>query len=96
MARALPGDSLWAFTRRTHDGLYILAAELVIRAVTRNPPNYRYGIYRAWGDLARSRYFDVELGPSAELTEVVTEDGRPFEAEQTTAGTPAGRLSCPS
>lgn len=66
MARALPGDSLWAFTRRTHDGLYILAAELVIRAVTRNPPNYRYGIYWAWGDLARSRYFDVELGPSAE------------------------------
>src|SRR5581483_6436155 len=66
MARALPGDSLWAFTRRTHDGLYVLAAELVIRAVTRNPPNYRYGSYRAWGDLARSRYFDVELGPSAE------------------------------
>jgi 5-methylcytosine-specific restriction enzyme A len=66
MVRALPGDSLWAFTRRRPDGLYVLAAELVIRAVTRNPANYRYGVYRVWGDLERSRYFDVERGPSAE------------------------------
>ena len=29
MASAGPGDSLWAFTRRRRDGLYILAAELV-------------------------------------------------------------------
>ena len=66
MARALPGSSLWAFTRRRPDGLYVLAAELVVRAVTRNPPNYRYGAYRVWGDLERSRYFDVDRGPSAE------------------------------
>jgi 5-methylcytosine-specific restriction protein A len=66
MARALADDSLWAFTRRARDGLYVLAAELVVRAVTRNPPNYRYGAYRAWGDLERSRYFDVDQGPNAD------------------------------
>jgi hypothetical protein len=66
MSRARPGDSLWAFTRRRGDGLYVLAAELVVRAVTRNVPRYRYGAYRAWGDLERSRYFDVEAGPNAE------------------------------
>ena len=51
-----PGDSLWAFTR-TPAGLYVLAAELVVRAKTRNPGEYRYGTYRLWGDLERSRYF---------------------------------------
>ncbi len=66
MASSGAGDSLWAITRRTNDGLYVLAAELVVRAVTRNPPNYRYGRYRAWGDLARSRYFDIDLAPNAE------------------------------
>src|SRR5690606_15155772 len=60
------GDSLWAFTRRKSDGLYVLAAELVIRAITRNPPNYRYGRWRVWGDLHRSRYFDTDLGPRVE------------------------------
>lgn len=66
MAAARPGDSVWAFTRRQRDGLYVLAAELVVRAVTRNPPNYRYGRYRIWGDLHRSRYFDTDFGPNAE------------------------------
>lgn len=66
MAATAPGDSLWAFTRRRRDGLYVLAAELVLRAMTRNPPKYRYGAYRAWGDLALSRYFDVDAGANAE------------------------------
>lgn len=66
MLRALPGERLWAFTRRAHDGLYVLAADLAVRAVTRNRPNYRYGAYRAWGDVQRSRYFDIERGPNAE------------------------------
>jgi hypothetical protein len=52
MMSAGAGDSLWAFTRRGQDGLYVLAAELVVRAVTRNPPNYRYGRYRIWGSRA--------------------------------------------
>lgn len=55
------GDSLWAFTR-AKDGRYALAAELVASAKTVNPPGYRYGRYRLWGDLSRSRYFAV-AGP---------------------------------
>lgn len=63
LAEALPGDSVWAFTRRAADAEYVLAAELVVRAVTSNPANYRYGRWRVWGDLERSRYFDVARGP---------------------------------
>lgn len=59
------GDSLWAFTRAL-DGRYVLAAELVVRAKTLNPPNFRYGRYRVWGDLRKSRYFKVEGQPSVE------------------------------
>lgn len=59
------GDSLWAFTRR-HDGRYVLAAELVIQAKTLNPPNFRYGRYRVWGNLKMSRYFKTEGQPSVE------------------------------
>jgi 5-methylcytosine-specific restriction enzyme A len=56
------GDSLWAFTRR-RDGAYALAAELVVTAKTLNPPGYRYGRYRVWGDLTVSRYFVTEYQP---------------------------------
>jgi hypothetical protein len=56
------GDSLWAFTRRD-DGAYVLAAELVVAAKTLNPPNYRYGRFRLWGDLMRSRYFALAGQP---------------------------------
>ena len=56
------GDSLWAFTR-TPAGIYVLAAELVVRAKTRNPRKYRYGEYRLWGDLKQSRYFRTEGQP---------------------------------
>lgn len=59
------GDSLWAFTRR-HDGMYVLAAELVIKAKTINPPNFRYGKYRVWGDINYSRYFRIDDQPSIE------------------------------
>lgn len=37
-----------------------LAAELVIKAKTLNPPNFHYGKYRIWGDLETSRYFKIE------------------------------------
>ena len=56
------GESLWAFTRKL-DGRYALAAELVISAQTMNPRGFRYGPYRVWGDLQRSRYFRVEEQP---------------------------------
>jgi 5-methylcytosine-specific restriction enzyme A len=53
------GDSLWAFTRNRM-GRYVLAAELVVKAKTNNPPSYKYGPYRVWGDLEKSRYFSVD------------------------------------
>ncbi|HOI29037.1 MAG TPA: HNH endonuclease [Melioribacteraceae bacterium] len=59
------GDSLWAFTK-TNNGKYVLASELVITAKTYNPSNYRYGRYRVWGDLERSKYFKVIVQPNFE------------------------------
>jgi hypothetical protein len=58
-------DSAWAFTRR-RDGIYVLAAELVVKAKTLNPPGFRYGRYRVWGDLQYSHYFQVDGQPSIE------------------------------
>lgn len=57
-----PGDSLWAFTR-TPSGKYVLAMDLVVRAKTRNPAGYRYGEYRLWGNLEKSRYFRTDDQP---------------------------------
>ena len=59
------GDSLWAFTRN-RSGQYVLAAELVVKAKTENPPNFRYGRYRIWGDIHLSRYFQVDGQPNIE------------------------------
>jgi len=59
------GESLWAFTRNS-DGRYVLAARLVSGAKTHNPPDFRYGPYRLWGDLNQSRYFKTEGQPSIE------------------------------
>ena len=56
------GDSVWAFTRAPGSA-YAFAAELVVSAKTRNPPGYRYGPYRVWGDLRRSRYFALDSQP---------------------------------
>lgn len=56
------GGSLWAFTREV-DGRYVLAAELVVSAKTMNPRGFRYGSYRLWGDLSRSRYFSTRDQP---------------------------------
>ena len=65
MHELYPGQSLWAFTRAS-DGRYALAAEIVVRAKTFNAPNFRYGKYRLWGDLQKSRYFQVENQPNIE------------------------------
>lgn len=53
------GDSLWAFTKNKKNN-YALAAQLIIKAKTYNPPNFRYGRYRIWGDLLYSKYFNIE------------------------------------
>lgn len=52
------GESLWAFTRY-QNRFYALAAELIVKSKTKNPVNYRYGAYRLWGDLEKSRYFHI-------------------------------------
>lgn len=57
------GDSLWAFTRNKQ-GDYVLAAHLIIKAKTINHPKFRYGAYRVWGDLNKSKYFITEKQPS--------------------------------
>ena len=53
------GETLWLFTALKAPPRYFLAAKLVVRSKTLNAPGYRYGKYRVWGDLARSRYFRV-------------------------------------
>jgi 5-methylcytosine-specific restriction protein A len=65
LARASRGDTIWAFTR-DRLGRYVLAAALVVRALTRNSRGYRYGRYRVWGDLDSTRYFDIDRSPGAE------------------------------
>lgn len=60
------GDSLWALSRSKKTGRYALATELIIKAKTFNPDNFRYSKYRVWGSLAASRYFDVENQPDVE------------------------------
>lgn len=65
LARMAPGETVWAFTRDVL-GRYVLAAALVVRAVTRNSPRYRYGRYRVWGDLERTRYFELAAAPDAQ------------------------------
>lgn len=59
------GETVWAFTRNRL-GHYVLAAALIVKAITRNPARYRYGAHRVWGDLERTRYFDIDIGPGAE------------------------------
>jgi hypothetical protein len=78
------GDSLWAFTRQ-RDGRYALAAELVASAKTFNRPGYRYGRYRLWGELRRSRYFVVDGQP--DLTPLV----RRLQIRTGVADSPLGR-----
>jgi 5-methylcytosine-specific restriction protein A len=60
------GESLWIVTGRAVAGgtAYPLVGRLVVRAKTLNAPGYKYGRYRVWGDLERSRYFIAD-GPDA-------------------------------
>lgn len=72
LVRTTRGDSVWAFTRRAwSDGAYVLAAELVVQAVTANPPGYRYGPHRLWADVDRTRYFEVDAGQSRDVEHLV-------------------------
>ena len=78
------GDSLWAFTRNA-DKRYVLAARLVVSALTMNTPGYRYGPFRVWGDLSASKYFQLDGQP--DITHLV----RSFGIAAGRAGQPLGR-----
>jgi 5-methylcytosine-specific restriction enzyme A len=43
------------------------AGDAVGNGKTENPPNFRYGRYRLWGDIHLSRYFQTDGQPSIEL-----------------------------
>jgi 5-methylcytosine-specific restriction protein A len=64
-------DSLWLVTGRRESNrigmAYYIVARLVIRAKTFNEPGYRYGRYRVWGDLIRSRYYKVGVQDASTL-----------------------------
>lgn len=54
------GETLWLFTRivgAAGVSEYRIVAKLVVRSKTINPPSYKYGPFRVWGDLKLSQYF---------------------------------------
>lgn len=67
------GESLWLFTRVVgRPGLSEsrILARLVIRSKTFNPPSYKYGPFRVWGDIQRSQYFKVTPDPTHDAFEL--------------------------
>src|SRR5439155_7342002 len=56
-----PGETLWLFTVVKNPPRFFIVAKLAIRSKTTNPPGYKYGDYRVWGDLKRSRYFKLRV-----------------------------------
>ena len=68
------GESVWLFTRLVGPtGLseYRILARLVIRSKTINPPSYKYGPFRVWGDLKLSQYFEVTEDPTSDAFELL-------------------------
>lgn len=61
------GERLWLFTGMPAEGgtRYLLVACLHIAAKTENPPDYKYGRYRIWGDIKCSSYYAAANGPDA-------------------------------
>ena len=66
MLKLKSGEHIWAFTRRP-DKTYVLAADLIVIQTQHNPPGHKYGRYRASADPQSSRYFDIHVGPDAEV-----------------------------
>jgi hypothetical protein len=61
------GETLWLFTATRNPLRCFLVGKLVLRSKTINSPTFKYGAYRVWGDLERSRYF--LLDPAARSNE---------------------------
>jgi hypothetical protein len=68
------GDTLWLFTRligQSGHSEFRIVAKLVIRAKTINPPTYKYGPFRIWGDLQASQYYRVRLNKMDDAFELL-------------------------
>jgi 5-methylcytosine-specific restriction endonuclease McrA len=61
-----PGETLWLFTVVKNPPRFFVVARLVVRSKTMNPPGFKYGDYRVWGDLNRSRYFQLRVEERAD------------------------------
>src|SRR5215813_8677208 len=55
------GETLWLFTVVKNPPRFFVVAKLVVRSKTTNPSQFKYGQYRIWGDLERSRYFRLRV-----------------------------------
>jgi len=76
------GESLWLFTVCKNPPRFFIVARLVIRSKTMNPPGYRYGDYRVWGDFV--------VRPENETTESRSEWYSPSD-QRRSSRSPAGR-----
>ncbi|MDQ3566211.1 MAG: hypothetical protein M3436_19730, partial [Pseudomonadota bacterium] len=67
------GERLWLFTRLFIHGevQFRLLAKLVVRSKTINPPDYKYGPYRVWGDFQTSVYYRVRALPQDDIFELL-------------------------
>jgi 5-methylcytosine-specific restriction protein A len=61
-----PGEMLWLFTVVKNPPRFFVVAKLVVRSKTMNPPGFKYGDYRVWGDLKQSRYFKLRVEKQAD------------------------------
>jgi 5-methylcytosine-specific restriction enzyme A len=55
------GDTLWLFTAVKNPPRFFIVAKLVVSSKTMNPSGFKYGDFRVWGDLERSRYFKLRV-----------------------------------
>lgn len=60
------GETLWLFTVVKNPPRFFIVAKLVVRSKTTNPPGFKYGDYRLWGDLKQSRYFRLRVEEQAD------------------------------
>jgi len=68
------GEILWLFTRFVNtSGVpeYRILAKLIVRAKTINPPSFKYGPYRIWGDISSSQYYKVTDDSAQDVFELL-------------------------
>lgn len=65
-AGAMPGERLWAFTRRL-DGSHVLAAQFCVGSVREVGLRARYGAYRVHAEPGTTVLYDVAQGAPVEI-----------------------------